>query len=77
MEKPFPDRSIERLGTAETASIIARKLLLEVEGKNSKGINPASYNDVRGCDKILLPGNVDWREDLKDDLRAKFYPVNV
>lgn len=83
MEKPLPDRSKERLGTADTAIITARQLLLEATDQLEKGVkelrgtNPVTHNDIRGCDKILPPGNINWREALKDELTAKFKTLNV
>ncbi|GAB7389181.1 Rieske 2Fe-2S domain-containing protein [Bacillaceae bacterium] len=76
MEKPFPDRTKERLGTADMAIIAARQLLLEAtrhveEGKPLRGTDPETYRHVRGCDKIL-PKGVDWREGLKEEFQAKF-----
>ncbi len=77
-ERPFVDRSLERLGTADTAIITARQLLLEAAtqlengDKNLRGLDPTTHSQVRGCDKLFPPGNIDWRVALKDDLTAKF-----
>jgi phthalate 4,5-dioxygenase len=76
MEKPFVDRSKERLGTADLAIIVARQLLLEAtrdveEGKSPRGVNPETYRDVRACDRFL-PKGVDWREGLKEDMKALY-----
>jgi len=83
MEKPLPDRSKERLGTADIAIIAARQLLLEAAkqlengDKDLRGIDPSTHNNVRGCDKIVPPGNIDWRTALESDLKAKFKPLSI
>lgn len=76
MEKPFIDRTKERLGTADLAIIAARQLLLEAirdveEGRQPKGVNPETYRHVRACDKFL-PHGIDWREGLKEEMLAKY-----
>jgi phthalate 4,5-dioxygenase len=76
MEKPFVDRTKERLGTADLAIIAARQLLLEAtrdveEGRSPRGVNPETYRDVRACDRFL-PKEVDWREGLKENMKAVF-----
>ncbi|KHF38621.1 Rieske 2Fe-2S domain-containing protein [Halalkalibacter okhensis] len=77
-ELPFTDRSLEKLGTADSAIIAARQLLLEAAKelekgeKTLRGQDPETHGNVRGCDKLLPPGNIDWRVALKEDLTAKF-----
>lgn len=76
MEKPFADRSKERLGTADLAIIAARQMLLEASrevenGKQPKGVTPETYRNVRACDRFL-PQGVDWRIGLKEDMTAEF-----
>lgn len=76
MEKPFCDRSQERLGTADTAIIAARQLLLEATrnveaGKPVRGLDPIKHGYVRGCDKLLAPGT-HWKEGMKEEFVAKY-----
>ena len=76
MEKPFTDRTKERLGTADLAIIAARQLLLEAtrdveNGKAPKGIHPETSRNVRACD-AFLPKGIDWREGLKENMTAKY-----
>lgn len=76
MDKPFCDRTKERLGTADLAIIAARQLLLQAikeVGKGNKplGVDPSTYRNVRACDKFV-PHGVDWRVGLKDELQAKY-----
>jgi phthalate 4,5-dioxygenase oxygenase subunit len=76
MDFPFCDRSKERLGTADTAIITARQLLLEAtrhveSGEKLRGTDPQKHGKVRGCDR-LIPKGVHWREGLKEDFVAKF-----
>jgi phthalate 4,5-dioxygenase oxygenase subunit len=76
MEKPYCDRTKEKLGTADTAIIAARQLLLEatrdvMDGKTLRGTIAETHNNVRGCDKFL-PKDIDWKEGLKEDMSAKF-----
>jgi phthalate 4,5-dioxygenase len=76
MEFPYCDRTKEKLGTADTAIIAARQLLLEairyVEANiTPKGADPESSRSVRGCDRFL-PKGIDWKEGLTEDLKAKF-----
>ncbi|WP_067935015.1 Rieske 2Fe-2S domain-containing protein [Alicyclobacillus kakegawensis] len=73
---PIVDRSKERLGSADAAIIVARQLLLEAtreveSGKPPRGVDPRTYRNVRGCDRIL-PKGVPWQEGLKEELAAKF-----
>jgi phthalate 4,5-dioxygenase oxygenase subunit len=74
MEKPFLNRTKERLGTSDTAIIVARQLLLEAtqdieNDKQIRGLDPTHYRNVRSCEKILKKGQ-QWREHLKDSLMA-------
>jgi phenylpropionate dioxygenase-like ring-hydroxylating dioxygenase large terminal subunit len=76
MEKPFSDRTKERLGTADLAIISARQMMLEAtkvveNGEQPKGANPETYQRVRACDSFL-PKGVDWREGLKEKMTAKY-----
>jgi phenylpropionate dioxygenase-like ring-hydroxylating dioxygenase large terminal subunit len=76
MQKPWTDRTRERLGTADVAIIAARRLLLEAtrdvaRGKPPRGSDPAAYRGVRACERII-PKEVDWREALREDLMARF-----
>lgn len=76
MEKPFPDRTKERLGTADLAIIAARQMLLEAtriveNGKQLKGTDPETYRAARACD-AFLPKGVNWREGLNENMTAKF-----
>jgi nitrite reductase/ring-hydroxylating ferredoxin subunit len=76
MEKPFVDRSKERLGTADSAIIAARQLLLEAsrdveQGKRPRGVDPSTHNNIRAIDKFI-PAGANWREELKEDLLAKY-----
>jgi phthalate 4,5-dioxygenase oxygenase subunit len=76
MEKPFCDRTKERLGTSDLAIIAARQMLLKTtrdveNGKTPPGVDPTSYRSARACDKFV-PSGEDWREAMKDVLTAKF-----
>ncbi|SDI81832.1 Rieske 2Fe-2S domain-containing protein [Paenibacillus naphthalenovorans] len=76
MEQPFCDRTKEKLGTADTAIIAARQLLLEATrdveaGKTPRGADPETHSRVRGCDQFL-PKGVDWKEALFEEMTAKF-----
>lgn len=76
MERPFCDRSKERLGTADTAIIAARQLLLEAtrvveQGGKPRGVDPSTYRNVRGCDR-LLSKEKHWSEAMKEDFAAKY-----
>ncbi len=76
MEGPFVDRSLEKLGTADTAIIASRHLLLEASrdvenGKALRGVDPESHGYVRGCDKIIPP-NTDWHEQMHEYFQAKY-----
>lgn len=76
MEQPFCDRTKEKLGTADTAIIAARQMLLEAireveAGKMPRGSDPSTSRSVRGCDRFL-PKGVDWKEGLVEDMSAKF-----
>lgn len=76
MEKPFVDRSRERLGTADLAIIAARQLLLEAtyeveKGRQPRGVDPDTHRSVRGCDKII-PSDDDWRIDFAEDMKAVY-----
>lgn len=76
METPFCDRSKERLGTADSAIIAARLLLLEAtrdveNGKRLRGTDSSTYRGVRAYDKII-PQDADWRQAMKEELTAKY-----
>lgn len=73
---PIVNRSKEHLGTADSAIIAARHLLKEAlnnmkEGKPIRGHHPDTHSTPRACDYII-PQGVDWKEYLKDDMKAKW-----
>ena len=73
---PIVDRSKEHLGTTDRAIIVLRQLLLEAvasvaAGATPPGIDPDSYARVR-ADSHEVPLDVDWREALRERLRARF-----
>jgi len=72
---PIPDRTKEHLGTSDRAVIVARQLLLEAgrdvaAGRKPKGIDPATYRDVRAYDAVVPRGQT-WRA-LARELVAKW-----
>jgi phthalate 4,5-dioxygenase oxygenase subunit len=76
MEKPFCDRTKERLGTADLAIIAARQLLLkaakDVEiGKKPLGVDPSTYRNARACDRFV-PHGEEWRVALREPMTAKY-----
>ncbi len=70
------DRSQERLGTADTAIIFMRKLLMQAAKDVMEGNDPLGTNgegsDVRPAE-MILPADVHWYETaLKQETEAKF-----
>jgi phthalate 4,5-dioxygenase len=70
------DRSQERLGTADTAIIYMRKLLMQAAKDVMEGNDPLGTNgegaDVRPAE-MILPADVHWYETaLKQETEAKF-----
>jgi phthalate 4,5-dioxygenase oxygenase subunit len=73
---PVVDRSKEHLGTSDKAIITLRQQLLEAvnavaAGEDPRGIDPATYENVRPYDAVVPPGK-DWRVEFADDLVAKW-----
>jgi len=73
---PVVDRSKEFVGTTDKAIVAMRRLLLEAidvveNGGEPRGLNPAHYRNVRPHDNMVPPG-VDWREQFKEELMAKW-----
>lgn len=73
---PIVDRTKERLGPADQAIILARKLLLEAIKTVQDGGSPpgtgTSYYTILGMEE-LVPKGVDWREAVL----PKMYPAGV
>ena len=72
---PIPDRTLEHLGTSDRAVIVARQLILEAgrdvaAGRKPKGLDPATYRDVRAYDAVVKRDQT-WR-DLGPELVAKW-----
>jgi len=70
------DRTREHLGTTDRAIIVMRQLLLAAvldveEGRAPRGLDPATYRDVRALDH-LVPADADWRSVLAAEMLAKF-----
>jgi phthalate 4,5-dioxygenase len=70
------DRTNEHLGTSDKAIITTRQLLLEATdavagGKKPRGIDPATYRDVRPYDDYV-PKDGDWRKQFAPELTAKW-----
>ena len=70
------DRSKENLGSSDKAIIAMRNLLLEAthaveKGERPRGSDPRTYRTVRPFDELVPPGK-DWREEMANDLRAKW-----
>jgi phenylpropionate dioxygenase-like ring-hydroxylating dioxygenase large terminal subunit len=64
---PIMDRSIENLGPADRAVVVARKLLLDAIDAVGKGADPLgtgeSYYPLRAMEKLIPPGQA-WRDEL-------------
>jgi len=73
------DRSREHLGPADRAVIGMRRLLLEsVKAVQSGGAPSApgtSYYNVRAIERVL-PGGVDWREALQEEIYPNLATVS-
>jgi phthalate 4,5-dioxygenase len=70
------DRSKEHLGSTDRAITTMRQLMLEATyqveaGQMPRGAHPETYRGVRAVDH-LIPEGQDWREALKEELRARF-----
>jgi phthalate 4,5-dioxygenase oxygenase subunit len=73
---PLVDRSLEHLGTTDRAIIMMRQLLLEAvavaeSGGAPRGIDAASYHDVRALDHVV-PREAVWQDELREARLAKF-----
>ena len=73
---PICDRSKEFLGTSDKAVVAMRRLLLDAvavveKGGVPRGVEPASYRDIRPHDRIVPPGE-DWRKVFEPELLAKW-----
>ena len=73
---PITDRTEEHLGTSDRAIAVMRRLLLEAvaaveRGERPRGIDAASYRDIRPHDG-LVPAGADWRDAFAEDLNAKW-----
>jgi len=70
------DRSKEHLGTTDRAIITLRQMLLEQltameEGKPLRGLDPATYRNVRAIDR-RVPKDRDWREATQEHALSRF-----
>ncbi len=73
---PISDRSREHLGTSDRAIVVMRRLIKEAidsveSGGTLRGIDPATYRDVRPYDGMVPEGG-DWRTEFVPHLRAKW-----
>ncbi|NQV57298.1 MAG: Rieske 2Fe-2S domain-containing protein [Rhodospirillales bacterium] len=73
---PIIDRSLEYLGTSDTAIIAMRKMLLDAthaveRGERPRGTDPEIHGAVRPHDGVV-PKDMDWREAFAGELAAKF-----
>jgi phenylpropionate dioxygenase-like ring-hydroxylating dioxygenase large terminal subunit len=73
---PIVDRSREHLAASDRVIILARQLLLEAlatdaAGGVPRGVDPATYRDVRAADDII-PRSEHWTRALEPELRAVF-----
>jgi nitrite reductase/ring-hydroxylating ferredoxin subunit len=65
------DRSLERLGTSDTAIIAYRRHMLNALRRFQEGVEPpgtkSTYYKLRALEKVL-PDNVNWYEAMKGEL---------